>query len=292
MELNIKIYIKNTIYITMSNLNDISIDKIETDVMSVLYANMDTIFTQYSLFSKLVQDKYDFNGNNSIHPNFKYKYLLVVRNLMSKYSDIKITRENMVYNIVCLTNTDVKLTELNKKSIYEQILTPNIKLDENDISGMYDYIYDNNLCEYINWSDPFDGNSVFHELVLSNNVKQIDRLVKENLFDYSILNSHNQTPVDLIKSVQVAQIIAMGVIKNYNLISKNVKQLKENVDMLFNYYNDKNYYESNEYKNKIINNTCLYDVIHIKTNKYHFPIKIYLLSFIVCYIAVKIFLIS
>ena len=36
----------------MSDLNDISIDKIETDVMSVLYANMDMIFTQYTLFNR------------------------------------------------------------------------------------------------------------------------------------------------------------------------------------------------------------------------------------------------
>lgn len=276
----------------MSNLDDISIDKIETDVMSVLYANMDIIFTQYSLFIKLVQDKYDFKSTNTIHPNFKSKFLLVIRNLRSKYDDIKITRENMVYNIVCLSDNDIKLNELIKKplSITEQNTLSNIKLDENDISGMYDYIYDNNLSEYINWCDPFDGNSVFHELVLSNNVKQIDRLVKENLFDYTILNYHNQTPIDLIKSPQVARIMTLGLVKNLNSIKEKLNQEKENVNMLVNNFNDKiNYYESDEYKNKIINNTCLYDVIHIKTSKYHFPIKMYMLSFIVCYIAMRFF---
>lgn len=274
----------------MSNLDDISIDKIEIDVMSVLYANMDTMFTQYSLFSKLVQDKYDLNGTNSIHSNFKSKFLLVIRNLTSKYDDIKITRENLVYNIVCLSNTDVKLTEINKKLIDDHNFSPNQKIDENDISDMYDYIYDNNLSEYINWSDPFDGNSVFHELVLSNNIKQIDRLIKENVFDYTILNSHNQTPIDLIKSPQVARIMTLGLIKNFNSIKEKLNQEKENVLMLVNNFNNKmNYYESNEYKNIIINNTSLYDVIHIKTSKYHFPIKMYLLSFIVCYVAMRFF---
>jgi len=155
---------------------------------------------------------------------------------------------------------------------------------------MYDYIYDNNLCEYINWSDPFDGNSIFHELVLSNNLKQIDRLIKENLFDYTILNTHNQTPIDLIKSQEVSRIITMGLVKNFNSIKDKLNQEKENVNMLVNNFNDKiNYYESNKYKNKIITNTSLYDIIHIKTNKYHFPIKMYLLSFIVCYVAMRFF---
>ena len=278
----------------MSNLNDISIDKIETDVMSVLYANMDIVFTQYSLFSKLVEDKYDFKTTNSIHPNFKSKFLLVIRNLISKYPDIKITRDNnMVYSIVCLTDSNIKLNELNKLNKIlniEQITSQCIKLDENDISEMYDYIYDNNLSEYINWADPFDGNSVFHELVLSNNIKQIDRLVKENVFDYTILNNHNQTPIELINSPQVSRIITMRLIKNLNLIKEKLNQEKENVNMLVNNFNDKiNYYESNEYKNKIINNTSLYDVIHIKTNKYHFHVKIYLLSLMMFYIAMRFF---
>lgn len=274
----------------MSNLNDISIDKIETDVMSVLYANMDTIFTQYSLFSKLVEDKYDFKNTNSIHPNFKSKFLLVIRNLISKYPDITITRDNMVYNIVCSSDSDIKLNELTKTPYVEQITSTYIKLDENDISEMYDYIYDNNLGEYINWSDPFDGNSIFHELVLSNNIKQIDRLVKENVFDYTILNTHNQTPTELIKSPQVARIMTMGLVKKINSIKEKLNQEKENVIMLVNNFNDKkNFYESYEYKNKIINNTNLYDIIYIKTNKYHFKIIIYLFSFIMCYIAMRFF---
>jgi len=274
----------------MSNLNDISIDKIETDIMSVLYANMDIVFTQYSLFDKVVENKYDFKNTNSIHHNFKSKFLLVIRNIISKYPDIKITKDNMLYNIVCTSDSDVKFNELTKIFNNEENRTSNIKLDENDISEMYDYIYDNNLDEYINWDDPFDGNSVFHELVLSNNIKQIDRLVKENVFDYTILNNHNQTPIELIKSHQASRIMTMGLIKNLNLIKEKLNQEKENVNTLINNFNDKiNYYESNEYKNKIINNISLYDVIYIKTNKYHFHVKIYLLSLMMFYIVMRFF---
>ena len=58
----------------MSNLSNISYDKIENDIMIVLYSNIDTIFTQYSLFNKLISDKYDLKNSVSIHPNFKSKF--------------------------------------------------------------------------------------------------------------------------------------------------------------------------------------------------------------------------
>ena len=307
----------------MSNLNDISLDKIETDVMSVLYANMDIVFTQYSLFSKLIEDKYDFKNTISIHPNFKSKFLLVIRNLISKYPNIKITRDNLVFNILCSNspdspnNPDNKFPRFTKIQNNEPINEPNnkpnnepnnepnnksntsstIKLDENDISEMYDYIYDNNLNEYINWSDPVDGNTIYHELVLSNNIKQIERLVKENLFEYTVLNTYNQTPIDLIKSPLVARIMTMGLVKNYNSIKEKLNQEKEklnqekeNVNMLVNNFNNKiNYYESDKYIDKIINDTNFIDIIYIKTHHYHFKIKLYLLSILMCYIAFRFF---
>ena len=269
----------------MSSLNDIPIDKIETDIMSVLYANMDWTFTQYSLFNKLISDKYDFSNTNLIHPNFKSKFLIIIRNLMSKYDDIKITKNDNIYNIVCLSNQDVepiKFTNLTKDN-----KPNNIELNENDISIMYDYIYENSLSEYINWSDPFDGNSIFHELVLNNNLKQITRLINENVFNFTITNNHNQTPVDFIKTPKVAKILSLGLIKNLNLIEEKLNKEKENVKMLVNTLNDKiNLYESNEYRDKIISETELYDIFLIKVNKYH-NFKTYFISLIVCYLAIK-----
>jgi len=274
----------------MSNLNDISMDKIETDLMSVLYANMDYTFTQYSLFNKLLNDKYDITNTNSafISSNFKSKFLLILRNLMSKYDDIKITRDDTIFNIVCLSSPDAKPIKFTNS--LKDTKSNNVQLDENDISGMYDYIWENNPNEYYNWNDPFDGNSIFHELVLNNNTKQIERLIGENLFDYSITNNHKQTPVDLIKTPQVAKILTLGLIKNLTLTKEKLITEKENVNMLVKNFNDKiNFYESDEYKNKIINETKLFDILFIKTKKYHFAVKMYLISSIICYLSIKLF---
>lgn len=270
----------------MSSLNDILIDDIETTIMSVLYANIDCTFTQYSLFNKLVNDKYNITNNNTIPPNFKSKFLLVLRNLMSKYDDIKLTKDNGIYSIVCLSSSNANPIKLSNSSKVN--IETSVELDDNDVSLMYDYIYENCLNEYINWFDPFDGNSIFHELVLNNNTRHITRLVEENLFNYTITNNHNQTPVDLIKTTQVAKILTLGLIKNLNMIREILNQEKKTTNMLVNNFNSKmNWYESYDYKNKVINETKLLDIIFTKTKKYHFRIKMYLLAFIVCYLATK-----
>jgi hypothetical protein len=285
----------------MSSLyNDIEIDKIETDIMSVLYANMDTTFTQFSLFNKLIRDKYDFKDTMtvSIHPNFKSKFLLVVRCLSSKYDDIKITKENNMYNITCLSGTDIKPnisteeknppTKPKVKSESEFELESN--LNKSDITMMYDYICENNLEEYIKWSDPIDGNSLFHELVINNNIKQIESLIEKNLFDYMAMNNFKQTPIDLIKSPQLSNVITMGLVKKLNQTKEELCAEKANVSTLTkNINNNLNYYKSDEYKIKIINETKYFDIISIKTKKYHSPVKICILSILFYYIMLRYF---
>ena len=255
---------------------------------NLLYSNIDITLTHYSLFNKLIKDKYDLPNitSSSIHPDFKSKYLLVIKNLMSKYDDVKITKENDTYNIVCLSSQDVKpviaFDHHNDTSSLNYI-----ELNNNDVSTMYDYIYENDLIEYINYPDPFDGNSIFHELVINNNIKQIDKLINDNTFNYTIINNHNQTPIDLINSTITAKILTMGIIKNLNNTKEKLYQEKVNINKLIknlNYY--KYYHQSVEYKIKIINDTDFLDFISIKTKKYHYYVKLCTISFI-SYLAIE-----
>lgn len=280
----------------MSNLSEISIDKIDTDVMSILYANIDKKFSQYTLFNKLLEDKYEGQYTNSIHPNFKSKFLLVIRTLMSKYDDIVVEKKDGSYYIVCLSFKEDK----EEKPLYmEQIAKPN-QLCEADISNMYDYIYDNNLEDCMNWSVFSDGNSIFHELILHNNIKQTSRLIRENRFNFEIKNNQNQTPIDLINSQEMGNLIIEEFFIKIMVLSEKCNQEKANVDTLLSGFNKKvdtliisfnkiiNYYESNEYKNKIIYDTSFYNIVMEKTRKYHWTVKMYLFSFIVCYLAMRI----
>lgn len=271
----------------MSNLSEISIDKIETDIMSVLYANIDKKFSQYTLFNKILEDKYNEQYTNSVHPNFKSKFLLIIRTLMSKYDDIVVekTSENS-YNIVCLSSKE----DIVNKTFYPEYIDKPIQLEKKDISNMYDYIYDNNLNEYMNWSDPFDGNSIFHELIFANNTKQTLRLIRENIFNFEIKNNKNQTPFDLINSQEMSNMIINEFINKNLILTEKYNQEKDNVNTLVNNFNKQiDYYESIEYENKIIINTSLYNITMEKTRKYHNLVKIYLFSFIVGYLASRIF---
>lgn len=268
----------------MSNLSEISIDKIETDVMSVLYANIDKKFTQYGLFNKLLVDKYEGQYSNSIYPNFKYKFLLVVRNLMSKYDDIIVEKKDDVYYILCSSSKE----NIQEIPIYSTSLDNPIKLEKSDVSGLYDFICDNYLNEYMEWVDPFNGNTIFHELISNNNINQTSKLIKKNKFNFEIKNNNNQTPTDFINSLEMSNLIIAELNKKIMMLTKKYNQEKSNVDILiFDFKKKIDYYESDEFKNKIISDSSFYDIMMKKTNKYHFLIKMYLLSFIVCYIAIK-----
>ena len=263
----------------MSNLSNISYDKIENDIMIVLYANIDTIFTQYSLFNKLISDKYDLKNSVSIHPNFKSKFLLVMINLMARYKDIHIFKDNGMYNIVCVSDNNVKIENLSKfKNPTNSSNSTNstnssnssnssnstnsqdsiVDFGSNEILLMQDLIFELSPNEYMNWSEPSDANTIFHELILNNNTKHIERLINDNKFNFSVVNKHNQTPIDLINSPIMNKTIIM-------CLQKNLTKEKENSDYLTqNIISMKNDYESTKYKNKIIINTNIFSIILTK----------------------------
>ena len=270
----------------MSNLSVISINKIETDVMSVLYANINKKFTQYTLFNKLLEDKYDSDHTIFIHPDFTSKFLLVIRTQISKYDNIIVEKKDRVYYIVCLSSKE----DINKISIYHAEYIPNPIINEMyDMTYMFDYICDNDLDEYMNWTDPFDGNSIFHELILYNNIKQTTKLIEKNRFNFEIKNNQNQTPIDLINSQEMKNLFFAEFVKKIKLLTEKYNQEKVNVNTLVANLNKKvDYYESDEYVKKIIRDTSFYDFRMVKINKYHWPIKMYLFSFIVCCLAMRI----
>jgi hypothetical protein len=187
---------------TITNLQDVQIDKIETDIMSVLYANMDIKFSQYALFNKVLEDKYDSQYYGQIHSNFKSRFLLVIRNLMSSYSDIKVSKDNGVYYIVCLSESE-KPIEFIK---WDEPIKHPVSLDNTDYAQMYNYIYDTNQKDFINWSDPWDGNTIFHELVLSQNKNLIEKLLLQDEFNFNVKNTHGKTPIEMPSTQEIINI--------------------------------------------------------------------------------------
>lgn len=270
---------------TVTNLQDISIDKIETDIMSVLYANMDIKFSQYTLFNKVLEDKYEGQYSSQIHSNFKSKFLLVLRNLMSKYDDIKVSKDNGIFWIVCLsTSESEKPTELEKTvefKRWEKFIKQPISLDKTDYAHMYNYIYDTNPTDFINWCDPWDGNTIFHELVLSQNKYLIEKLLLQDQFNFTIKNYHGLTPIEISTDTEITNMMLTKLLEKLEAMTKEIKILSnENAEKI-------KYLESDEHANKIISKTSIRDIILLKSSNFYYNYRMHIFSASVCLIAIK-----
>jgi len=269
---------------SLNNLESITFDQIETDIMSVLYANMNTNYSQYSLFSKLLSDKYDVKHSAQIHPNFKSKFLLILRILMTKYDDIKVTKNNNLYNIVCSTDTIFQpVFSKPETNLSDDKFTDDKFIDNesNDFASMYDYIYENNLIEYMVWSDPWDGNSIYHELVKYKNLNQIQKLINLNQFDFYAKNKNGQTPIEMSKSVAISNTIAMGMLIKFSI------EKEQDSLLITNYKNKLNNIYSFNYSEKIIEDTSIFKFITIKSLNFYKNNKAYIVFALICSVIIK-----
>lgn len=284
---------------TINNLQDISIDKIETDIMSVLYANTDTKFSQYTLFNKILEDKYDGQYSSQIHSNFKTRFLLVLRNLMSKYDDIKVTKDNEVYWVVCVSESigNTTYTKPVKFVRWDKEIKKPISLDSNDFAQMYNYLYEFNQTDFVNWSDPWNGNTIYHELVIFQNKSLIEKLLLDGKFNFVVKNNHGKTPLEVSKNTEISNLLGVHLILELNRITDRIKFIEEHNKREFNNYETKvkmfesriKTFDSIEYKNKIIYNSSIKDILIVKSKKYYDNYKLYILSAFICFAALKIF---
>ena len=191
---------------SLTDLTSVSYDDIETKVMSVLYSNIDVNFTQFALYNK-VFEKFDvlptsFSGGQS----FKAKFLIVLRNLMSKYDDIKISKNGDIYSIICLSNKDA--AEIPTKTYNDvnpaSITFPNIS----------DYIIENNWEKEFDYIDPFDGNTIFHDLVISGNYNKIKKLIEQKKFNFNAKNKLNLTPIDVSQEIRISILMLSKLCEN------------------------------------------------------------------------------
>lgn len=255
----------------MTEVDNYSIDNIETKIMSILYSNIDQKFSQFALFDKLIKDKYSELYNTTINPAIKAKFLLVIRNLVSRFDDILVTKENNIYSVVCLSNKD-KIDSV-KNYIQEQTGTQTVNPNTTQTSStipldymdLLDYIVDNDLKEDIDYVDPFDGNTIYHDLIITSNINKIKKLIEVNKFNFFVKNKHNQTPIELTKDQTVSNLLVFGMMKKY---SDDIQILNEKI---INYQNTiqtletkVTKYESKEYINDLIIKTNIFEIIWIK----------------------------
>jgi hypothetical protein len=175
----------------MSDLQNITCDEISTKLLIILHINKNKTFDQYTLFNEVVNKFRTTQSTNYISPEFKSKFLLVLRSLMSRNDDITITKKNNVYY-----------------AGYEMINT-NIEYNINysdhwlEKDTFNNYIIENNLEDELDYVDPENGNTIFHDILSSNNYTFIEKVVKTFHIDYNLksIQIRFRTPLPLTAQV-------------------------------------------------------------------------------------------
>lgn len=185
----------------MNNFNSVNstvytLESIETKIVSVLYAHINTQFTHNTLFDKLTRDKY-YDPTISTNTCFKANYLMVLISLDKKFDDI--------YTKIEYVNDD----ELNKTFCY---LITIVCTDDKPNTQLF--IAQNNVSQYTFTHSDFEqffklivetnptvkfpnGNTVFHELVITKQFELIKEFVSKNIFDMNCTNDNGLTPVQM-----------------------------------------------------------------------------------------------
>ena len=207
-----------------------SYDDIESKIMKYLYSNTNTSFNQYSLYNKLLDDMEGKNGLFDTR-DFKRKFIDILRNLDCKYDDLTITKNNNNITIILDKEIDTKN--------YEDVNY--ISYDDDKVYNYYEYIFENRIKESLSITDK-NKNSIYHDLVMSDNFKLIENLINKNKFNYKIKNNNNETPLDLCENNEIYKILSKKKFKELeNRIVKLeiIEKSRNNIyNMIFNKIKD------------------------------------------------------
>lgn len=257
----------------MSTYDKYTIDEIETKIMSILYANIDQKFNQFVLFDKLIKDKYPELYDTTINPVIKARFLLVIKNLVSRFEDIIVTKDNNVFSVVCLSNKDqlanIKNYDNSVNGVQNGTILQNTQNQKNnsnqpEYSDLLNYIINDDV-EFINYVDPFDGNTIYHDLVITSNLEKIKNLINNGKFNFFAINNKNETPIQLSKDSNITNLLITCTMKKYLDDMQFYTKKIEYYDNKFNNLELKiSNYESKDFLDEIIYRTNIFKIIWTK----------------------------
>jgi hypothetical protein len=189
----------------MNTLYNISLDNINTKIMIILVANESKMYDQYNLYL-LFLSKFTNNENNFVPPEFKFKFFIILRQLMSRNDNTKVIKENNIYYVIYNPPKDIKIEKVN----YNPTWIDNTQFNNFIINNKID----------LNYQDPESGDTIFHDILSKNNYEIVKELLETNNINYNIVNNNNKTPIECIKDIQVASIIINDLNNKINKIEE------------------------------------------------------------------------
>ena len=219
-------------------------NKLETDMMKVLTKEPDRSFTQYELYSKLLDDQ---DIKDPIEKeNLKFRFLVVLRKLSSIFDGVQILNKNGVLSVTFKTVDKMDDFSENKndsdsnsdKDYLEEDLKEDYTEMPSEIS-VIQFIIDENIEKYYSKKD-YDGNTILHKLVLYSDLERFKKIYLRDDVSLSDLNNNNKTPIDLITDIKISNLLISHLIENSKNSEYELLEMKNRIksldDELFKLY--------------------------------------------------------
>ena len=211
----------------MSTLDNISHDDIYEKIMLILMANEGTVYSDSQMYDLVLKK---LSAGMFIPYDFKYKFMIVFRQLMSKMDDIKVIKKNQTYYAVYnYSNT------LSGKELADTIqgLRPDYKSFDITNSDIANYVIKNDIKSEFNYIDPENGNTIHHEVLISSNQNTVKTMIDTNKINYTVLNYNKETPIESIKDIKTTNLVLVDL--NNKIISLNTKMLEMDTNIRLAY---------------------------------------------------------
>jgi hypothetical protein len=183
----------------MSNLADISYQKIEDSIMKVLISNEGSYFANNKLYSQVL-NVLDLN-TTFVDRTFKFKFMLVLKSLESKYDDVTFDTK---------TGTIIYGKQTTNKPIVETSPVNYTLPTQLELAA---YIIDNNLLEY-------KQKTINHELVSGNYCTHVHKLIDNDEINYLLKDNEQQTVINRINSINMSNIFLEKLYKKIALLEE------------------------------------------------------------------------
>ena len=232
--------------------------KIETEIMKILSRNPGNFVNQYSLYQQLLEE-YELKDPVE-KEDFKMKFLIVLRQLSGVFNNVSIKNEKGVFSAGLFIKDDVNInieeekedTENNvKDDTFDNLLlfrkNINSSNNSNDLNkskntpfdiAVVNFIVDEDIYQYFNRRD-YLGNSVLHNLVMSNDYERVKKIYHRNDISFQDENNEGLTPLHYIQDVRIAALaIDKLMLENYDhsmelhKIGVHIKYMEEKMDAM------------------------------------------------------------
>lgn len=192
-------------------------EDIKMHLMKILYGTPNVTYNQYALYDKLVKNYYN---DAHLPDDFKYRFMYILNKLPISENDID----------VVITNGKYQISFVNDKNNQENKVAFEKSIDGLSQIDFQNTLFVNDPEEFFNWKCPITGNTIYHEIILHNNVDMLEKLIKINSFECNVTNNADLLPIELSANPKINKSIVIYMTLQLKTADDRIKQLNEHLN--------------------------------------------------------------